>query len=225
MGMQLLHVRLEGWTATFRLPLIYSGTGLTSPVPPYSTLLGLIGALAGREIQPDETRIGYVFRSYGVGFDLETTRRLELSKEGKLKPQKVPGIARRQFHTRPTLDLYLDNVEFRQFFDYPANPPCLGRSQDLAWITSVREVEAEHCSSGVIRGTLIPFPQPGATGVILPLPDYLRNDRTGFTREVGRITKYQAVRYDAPAQITRPDLFRVEGLPEEEAVYLRSLTA
>ncbi|HWQ33382.1 MAG TPA: CRISPR-associated protein Cas5 [Blastocatellia bacterium] len=222
--MKLLYVRLEGWTATFRLPLIYSGTGLTSPVPPYSTLLGLIGALAGREIAPDETRIGYVFRSHGTGFDLETTRRLELGSNGKLKPQKVPGIARRQFHTRPSLDLYLDNPDLRQYFEFPANPPCLGRSQDLAWITCISEVEAEATPAGTIRGTLIPFPQPGATGVILPLPDYLLNDQKGFTRQVGRVTKFQAVRYEAPAQIRRDDLYRLEGAQKDEVIYLRSLS-
>jgi CRISPR-associated protein Cas5t len=80
--MKLLHARLEGWTATFRLPLIYSGTGLTAPLPPYSTILGLIGNLAGRQIAPNETRIGYIFRSRGTSYDLETSRRLEMDKDG-----------------------------------------------------------------------------------------------------------------------------------------------
>ena len=221
--MKLLHARLEGWTATFRLPLIYSGTGLTSPLPPYSTILGLIGNLAGHQIAPDQTRIGYIFRSTGTSYDLETSRRLEMDKEGRLKPQSVPGIAKRQFHVRPSLDLYLDNTALRSAFDLPANVPCLGRSQDLAWITLVEEVDAELCDAGIIRGTLVPFPQAGATGVILPLPDYLLNDQTGFTRSVGRVAKFQAVRYETPVQITRADLFRVDGLAENEAIYLRSL--
>ena len=223
--MRLLHARLEGWTATFRLPLIYSGTGLTAPLPPYSTILGLIGNLVGRQVAPDETRIGYVFRSMGTSYDLETSRRLEMDQSGRLKSQSVPGIAKRQFHIKPILDLYLDNTALRAAFDLPVNVPCLGRSQDLAWITLVEEIEAEPCDSGIIRGTLVPFPQPGATGVILPLPDYLRNDRTGFTRSAGRISKFQAVRYEMPAQITRADLFRVDGLAKTEAIYLRSLIA
>jgi CRISPR-associated protein Cas5t len=221
--MKLLHIHLTGWSATFRLPLIYSGTGLTSPVPPYSTILGLIGSLAGREIAPDETRIGYVFRSSGTSYDLETTRRLELQKNGRLKAQTVTGIGKRQFHTRPSLDLYLDNLSFRAWFDYPANPPCLGRSQDLAWITKVEELAAESRTEGIVRGTLLPFPQAGATGVILPLPDYLINNQQGFTREVGRVTKFQAVRYETPAQIQRTDLYQVAGRPDGEVVYLRAL--
>jgi len=133
---------------------------------------------------------------------------------------------KRQFHVRPTLDLYLDNTTLRASFDLPANVPCLGRSQDLAWITLVEEIGAEPRAAGIVRGTLVPFPQPGATGVILPLPDYLRNDQTGFTRTVGRVSKFQAIRYDTPVQITRADLFSCRGgWLKNEAIYLRSLMA
>lgn len=221
--MKLLHVRFEAWTATFRLPLIYSGTSLSAPVPPYSTLLGLIGNLAAREIAPDETRIGYVFRSTGTSYDLETTRRLELDKNTqRLKSQRVPGIATRQFHVRPTLDLYLDNLELRRAFESPANAPCLGRSQDVAWITRVEEVEAEPSTEGVIRGTLIPFPQSGASGQILNLPDYFINNQCGYTRQTGRTTKFLAVRYENPANIACSDLFRITGGTSNDVIYLRS---
>lgn len=223
--MKLLHICLEGWTATFRLPLIYSGTALSAPVPPYSTLLGLIGNLAGRAIAPDETRIGYTFRSAGTSYDLETTRRLELDKQGRLKAQRVPGIAKRQFHVRPTLDLYLDNLELRSAFDFPANAPCLGRSQDVAWITDVKEIEVEPRSEGTVRGTLIPFPQAGASGQILNLPDYFVNDQRGYTRQTGRTTKFLAVRYENPAHIKRADLFKPSATSGDEVIYLRSCIA
>lgn len=224
--MKLLHVRLEGWTATFRLPLIYSGTALTAPVPPYSTLLGLIGNIAAREIKPHETRIGYKFQSVGTSYDLETTRRLELDKNtGRLKPQRIPGIATRQFHVRPKLDLYLDNLNLREAFEQPVNAPCLGRSQDVAWIKEVMEIEAVPCGEGIVRGTLIPFPQPGASGQILNLPDYFHNDHRGYTRSVGRLSKFLAVRYENPAHIKRDDLFRITTVLGEEAIYLRSCDA
>jgi CRISPR-associated protein Cas5t len=224
--MKLLHVRLEGWTATFRLPLIFSGTALTAPVPPYSTLLGLMGNLAAREIKPHETRIGYKFQSVGTSYDLETTRRLELDKNtGRLKAQRVPGIATRQFHVRPELDLYLDNLNMREVFERPANAPCLGRSQDVAWIKEVEEVEAEPSDEGVVRGTLIPFPQPGASGQILNLPDYFHNDQRGYTRSVGRMAKFLAVRYETPARIKRENLFRVISAKDEEVIYLHSCSA
>lgn len=220
--MKLLHVRLEGWTAAFRLPLIYSGTALTAPVPPYSTLLGFIGNLAAREIAPDETRIGYVFKSAGTAYDLETTRRLELDKNGRLKSKRVPGIAKRQFHIRPELDLYLDNLSFREFFEQSQNAACLGRSQDVAWVKSIAEVEAESCAEGVVRGTLIPFPQSGANGQILNLPDYFHNNERGYTRRIGRMAKFLAVRYENPSKIKREDLFRVRTKNGEQTIYLRS---
>jgi len=223
--MRLLHARLKGWTATFRLPLIYSGTALSAPVPPYSTLLGLVGNLAGREIAPDETRLGYVFRSAGTDYDLETTRRLELDKQGRLKAQRVPGITKRQFHVRPTLDLYLDNLELRAAFESPANVPCMGRSQDVAWITFVEEIEAEPCEEGVVRGTLIPFPQAGASGQILNLPDYFVNDQRGYTRRTGRTAKFLSVRYENPAHVTRADLFKPATAHGDEVIYLRSCIA
>jgi CRISPR-associated protein Cas5t len=224
--MKLLRVRIRGWTATFRLPLLYTGTGLSAPVPPYSTLLGLIGSLAGREIQPEETRIGYEFRSEGMALDLERTQRLMMNiKTRQLRPQPERGIAKRQFHVRPQLDLYLDNVEFRTVFELPQNPPCLGRSQDVAWITAVDIVNAEPVVEGIVRGTLIPFPEPNAGGMILRLPDYFDNADTGYTRRIGKLGMYQVVKHDAPARIRREGLVRVDEMEDGHAVYLHTLAA
>jgi CRISPR-associated protein Cas5t len=222
--MKLLHIRLQGWTATFRLPLLYTGTGLTAPVPPYSTLLGLMGSVAGREIHFGETRIGYEFRSEGVALDLEKTERLQMNTTTRrLRPQPERGIAKRQFHVRPQLDLYLDNLDFRTAFEEPQNPPCLGRSQDVAWITTVEEVDAEPVTEGIVRGTLIPFPEPSAGGVILRLPEYFDNADTGYTRRVGKLGMYQVIKFDTPALVQRARLVHVEGQTEEHAIYLHIL--
>lgn len=223
--MKLLHVRLEGWTATFRLPLLYSGTGLTSPLPPYSTLLGLMGSLAGHEIAAGEIRIGFVFASEGVAVDLETTWCFEADRRtGRLKSKTQRGIAKRQFHVRPKLDLYLDNLNLLAIFEHPANPPCLGRSQDLAWIAgNPEEVEATPVEEGIVRGTLVPFPEPNAGGLILRLPDYFDNSDLGYTRSIEKLGIYQAIKHDAPARICRSGLFSVTGLPNDEAIYLHSL--
>lgn len=221
--MRLLHISIRAWTATFRLPLLYSGPGLTSPLPPYSTILGLIGATAGREIIYGETRIGFVFKSAGTALDLETTQRLYVDNKGRLKPQKETGVAKRQFHIKPELELYLDNLSFKKAFEYPANSICLGRSQDLAWILDVDEVNADSISEGIIKGTLIPFPEPNAAGLILVLPDYFDNSDYGYARETGKLRKYQAIKYDTPAKIRRNDLFRLQT--SGETIYLHSLKA
>ncbi len=224
--MKLLRVRIRGWTATFRLPLLYTGTGLSAPVPPYSTLLGLIGSVAGREIQPHETRIGCEFRSEGLALDLERTQRLMMNtKTRRLRPQPERGIAKRQFHVRPQLDLYLDNLNFHAAFESPQNPPCLGRSQDVAWITAVDVVEAESVAEGTVRGTLIPFPEPNAGGMILRLPDYFDNADTGYTRHIGKLGMYQVVKHDAPAHIRREGLVHVQNSPEEHTIYLHTLAS
>lgn len=210
--MKLLQVHIRGWTATFRLPLLYSGTALTSPLPPYSTLLGLLGAIAGREVSHCETRIGFVFKSDGMAIDRESLKRLKIDSAGRLSVQPKPNNRMHQFHVRPQLCLYLDKIDFRRFLEEPRNPPCLGRSQDIAWIESVREIEAMSTQQGVIRGTLIPFPQSGASGQILVLPDYFNNDRNGYTRTIGKLNRYLAVKWETPAT--------VEGVREGELLHL-----
>lgn len=223
--MKLLHVHIRGWTATFRLPLLYSGTGLSSPVPPYSTLLGLMGALAGREILPHETRIGFIFKSEGVAIDIERTNRLKLNPAtGRLIEHPERGVAYRQFLVMPQLDLFLDNLAFDKIFQDPQNPPCLGRSQDVAWIEKVEVIPAEPVSAGKVRGTLLPFPQAGVSGQILVLPDYFNNRALGYTRTVGKLQPYFAVKFTTPGtveNVNQGELFRVVGY--EEAIYLHNL--
>jgi len=58
---ELVHVTLKGFTSTFRIPSIVSGKSLCAPVPPYSTILGIIGCCAGRDVYPEEVRIGFEY--------------------------------------------------------------------------------------------------------------------------------------------------------------------
>jgi hypothetical protein len=172
----------------------------------------LLGALAGREISHNETRIGFVFQSSGITIDRESLKRLKIDNAGRLGIQPKPNNRMNQFHVCPRLDLYLDNTDFRQFFDEPRNPPCLGRSQDVAWIERVREIEAASVQQGEIRGTLVPFPQSGASGQILVLPDYFNNSRNGYTRTIGKLKRYLAIKWEMPA--------KVEGVREGELLNL-----
>lgn len=222
MTKKLLYVHIHGWTATFRLPLLYSGTGLTSPVPPYSTLVGMIGCMAARDLLPQDVgRIGYIFQSESKAIDLETTKRLSMNEKSELGPntRKGDGIAKREFHVNPDLHLYLENLELRQFFEEPQNILTLGRSQDICWIESIKEVICEPKEEGSVRGTLVPFPTNGATGLILLLPDWFDNRVTGYTRSIGRLGRYQAVKYDSPTgRIKLRNLFNVEG--QDSCIYL-----
>ena len=218
--MKLIHARISGWTATFRLPMFYTGTGITSPVPPYSTLLGLLGNMAGRVIHPEETRIGFAFQSDGTSYDLESLQRLQVDDKGRLKEKPERNVAMRQFLVKPQLDLYLDNIEtLLPVLKNPVCTPLLGRSQDVAWIKAVNIIDAQLVEEGFVRDTLVPFPQEGAKGLILNLPDYFENDENGFTRTIGSMTCFQVVK--GPAYIRRSNLYQV---PESrQTIYLHRL--
>ena len=117
------------------------------------------------------------------------------------------------------LHLYLENLELRQFFEKPRNIPTLGRSQDICWIESIKEVLCEPKEKGSVRGTLVPFPTNGATGLILLLPDWFDNRVTGYTRSIGKLGRYQAVKYDSPTErIKLRNLFAVKG--QDFCIYL-----
>jgi len=125
--MEALHVQIEAFTASYSYPFLKSGTQLTLPVPPFSGILGNLSACAGRQIAPDETLIGFEFESNGRSIDLERTRRLQTdSKHGRLSENPERGIAKREFHVGPKLDLYLTCLALEADLYAPAAAPCLG---------------------------------------------------------------------------------------------------
>ncbi len=213
-----LHVRLEGITASFRPPLAISGTQISTPVPSYSNLLGIISACAGRIVKPDETRIGFEFHCQSHDIEIERKDRLAL-KGGKLGPiskTNAPkdyrlhvktssesfsgfleeirqGVGYRQVYWYPKMDLYVTNLELKKAFEKPAATPCFGRSQDIAWIKFVEPIGLHPVSKGAIGPTLIPMPQLGVPGLVMRLPEWMENTRMGYTREPGPFGIYQAM--------------------------------
>lgn len=152
-----------------------------------------------------ETLIGLEFSSNGTSVDLERTRRLRTdSKTGRLSENPERGVAKREFHVGPKLDLYLSEIAFELSFLSPVATPCLGRSQDLAWVKFVEKIELEPRKEGKLGptsawsantqhgGTLVRFPNAQIGGLILPpLADYYKNSSLGLLREVGRFSRYQ----------------------------------
>lgn len=194
--MDALHIQIEALSASYSYPFLKSGTQLTLPGPPFSSILGNLSACAGRAVAPGETLIAYEFESAGRTLDLERTRRLQTDKRfGRLSDNPERGIAKREFHVRPKLDLYLTQIAFERAFYEPAAAPCLGRSQDLGWINFVRRIELSPIESGRLGSTVVRFPNATVGGLILPpLVDYYMNDKVGFVREAGRYSRYQFVR-------------------------------
>jgi len=211
---KLIHATIRGITATFRIPLVVSGTSLCAPVPSYPTLLGFIGCCAGREVYPDEVRIGFEYRfgggatGTGLGVDMETTHRFEL-KNDRLRPHpKGTSIRFYEFHAYPVLELYLDNPDFFEVIRQPAGIPTFGRSQDLVWIENVETVDVEQKPSGTVGTTLMPFPQEDVGGRMLRLPEFFDNTQTGLTRNPVNIRLFQVV--SAGSTIENPNLYRIK---------------
>jgi CRISPR-associated protein Cas5t len=202
--MEALHVQLEGLSASYSYPFLRSGTQLSLPIPPFSSILGNLSACSGRQVGPNETLIGVEFESNGRAIDLERTRRLQTDKKyGRLSENPERGIAKREFHVRPRLDLYLTELAFEKSFYEPAGTPCLGRSQDLAWINFIRRVELTPAEKGKLGPTLVRFPNHQVGGLILPpLADFYINNRSGFVREAGRYSRYQYVNRGAAVKNT-----------------------
>ena len=177
---------------SFRLPLTLTGMQISSPVPPLSTLLGLIGACAGRIISTTDTRIGFEYTATSMDREVERTNRLQL-KEGKLIPHREgQSIMYRQVHFNPVLDLYVTNTALKSAFESPVSAPCLGRSQDIAWIDFVREVTLDPVTEGDIGPTLLPQSFP-LSGLILRLPEWMENDEAGCMRKAGPLGFYSCV--------------------------------
>jgi len=218
-----LHVRMEGFTAFFKHPLTITGTQISLPCPPYSTLLGMISAIAGRAISPLETRIGFEFHCTSRDVEIEKTDRLALSK-GVLSPHREgQGILKRYVYFRPELDLYVTNVGLEQAFRSPVSTPCLGRSQDIAWIKTVEAVELTEAPSGNIGPTLIPDFKMNIPSLLVRYPEWFENGIKGRTRIAGPFGFYQSLLPTTRERfsVTMHNLYHPSDMKEQcNAIYL-----
>jgi CRISPR-associated Cas5-like protein len=231
-----IHVHMEGFTAFFRYTFTVTGAQITTPCPSYSSLLGLISACANRTITPKDTQIGFEFRHASEEIEIERTDRLAL--KGKyLKPQsKGQGILNRVIHFKPHLDLYLTNLDLYHAFTNPAAPPCLGRSQDLCWITKVEQVELTPVTSGNVGSTMISNRVVKADNknnipsFIIRCAEWFNNDVTGKVRKVGAVGYYQALppsdnNDDLRVNVTMNNLYHPSNLEnQDDVIYLHEWT-
>lgn len=164
--MKYLRILIEGWTASFRYPAFISGFQPTLPVPPLSTIYGLLSAAKGELVTPDETNVGFVFDYDAKAVDLETIYELKGLKGNK------SNVAKREFLFNPNLYLYTDDLEFKKYFKNPAYPILLGRSSDLAIISEIKEIEMEKKNNVKLGKTILPFGIEGAFGIIQALPTH-----------------------------------------------------
>lgn len=213
--MKSLRIRIEGFTASYPYPFLHSGTMLTLPVPPYSSIFGMMSACAGRDIIPSGFWLGYEFTSLEKRtIDLETTQRLKTDKSGRLYQNPERGISKREFHVFPCMDLYVSEMNLLPIFEFPVTPPHFGRSQDVAWIAKVEEVTIEPVQAGIPEGTLLPYPDLPMGHILPPLVDFYRNDVEGELRVPGRISRYTCLPRNNILQVNasnRLRLFKAAG--------------
>ncbi len=157
-------VTIEGWTASFRYPTFVSGMQPTLPVPPLSTLFGLLSAAKGDYVDTSSQEFGFIFQSAGKATDLETY--YELSKNLRAKS----NINQREFLIEPKLIFYTQSDEVAGWLETPYYPLLLGRSTELAQITAIRAVQLERKASVRLGHTILPFPFEGIYGVVQALP-------------------------------------------------------
>ena len=166
--MKVYRIYITSWTASFRYPNLMSGFQPTLPVPPLSTLYGLISAALGKYYAPEKPEIGYFFQSKAKTVDLETIYQMKNSLKGI-----TSNVMRREFLYDNHLWLYTRNPDIVSAFQSPYFQLLLGRSGDLASVMDIQEPEVElRPNLKALKGTIIPFGKYEMAAPIHALPMY-----------------------------------------------------
>ncbi len=177
--MRAVRVRVSSWTASFRYAGFMIGFQPTLPMPPLSTVYGLISAAKGEAVTPEDTFVGYTFVSRGRGVDLE--RILEWG-PGSAKW----NVVEREFLVDVELTLYLDPA-MAPYFERPHFQLLLGRSSDLATVESVDMVDLEYVedTEGVFGQSIYTDAPTGySVATLYALPVYFTDDIPRVARGV-----------------------------------------
>lgn len=164
--MKFLRILVNGWTASFRYPALISGFQPTLPVPPLSTIYGLLSAMKGDLVTPDDMDVGFIFSSESKSVDLETIYELKGLTGNK------SNVIKREFLFNPKLYLYTSDLSFKEYIKNPRYPISLGRSSDLAMISDVKEINLEKEKHVKLGKTILPFGTKDAFGIIQALPTH-----------------------------------------------------
>ncbi|MDP6599286.1 MAG: type I-B CRISPR-associated protein Cas5b [Candidatus Poribacteria bacterium] len=170
--MKVLRAEISGWTASFRHPLFVSGFQPTLPLPPLSTLYGLLSAAHGELVFPEQVPLGYVFQAAGKSVDLETVYEF-----GKPYLKAKSNVCRREFLVAPQLHLYTPVLELESDLRCPHFPLLLGRSTELATVVKMQVIELAAAAQVNYQNTLLPYPMDQVGGQILALPTHFTNTR------------------------------------------------
>ena len=166
--MTLHRVTIEALSAAF-FAAGYNNESCTSlPVPPPSAIQGLVAAAVG-DPNLQNFAAGWHFRFASIYKDYEQivparTSLKETPSETDVEPWRGGYRAKRtpvsrSYLIEPRLTLYL-SADLAEAFLAPFYTLRLGRSQDLAWVSAIDEVEVTAVDEAEIQGVVIPFPPP-----------------------------------------------------------------
>jgi CRISPR-associated protein Cas5t len=169
--MNAFRIHVKGWIASFRYPVFIAGFQPSVPVPPLSTVYGILSAAKGEIVTPWDVKVGYVFVSNGFCVDLETIYELDAP-----PLTAKSNICKRQILFEPDLYLYLSDKEYAEAFRIPHYPLLMGRSSELAMVEEIKEIFLPEQTDVRLGGTIVPFPSDGVYGPLQALPTHFLNE-------------------------------------------------
>lgn len=193
--MKAFKIDVTAWTSSFKYPNLISGHQPTLDVPPISTVLGLMNAVAGKYIKHKKLSLAYYFEYAAKQTDLETIYQIEGHEKGYPKNTTKSNIINREFLFNNHLIIYLQDKKIVDYFQTPIYPLLLGRSNDLATINSIKEVELKEVKNACkIKGQIVPFAGNFLPGDIQPLPKYFSDTipRNNIGTEIYSIISYNS---------------------------------
>jgi hypothetical protein len=195
-------IRLIGVTAHYRDPRYNTGKiarGNNLPIrtlhcPPPCTLQAMLCAAKGGWVDPDKLVVGWQMEFDSICSDFQTCRLPQRSQynfsTGAQKFEVSPRI--REFLAFPRLTILAISGVDPEWFRRPANPICLGRSEDLVIEKQViRNVSWQRIHEAIISRQCLPFFV--GFGTLYPAPLYFESNR----RPIGMSSKTD-VRIEQP---------------------------
>jgi len=171
--MKLWRALIRAESASFRYHFLMREQP-TLPLPPPSTILGLLSAAVGRWVGPSETRLAYRFQWQTRAKDLE-----KIHQYGETGTYEGSNILLREILWDVELLLYLDNPDLARYLKEPVYPLLLGRSDNLAFLKELSEVEVSvrrNTKGKLSHYSLVLFPNEEVPGQLLTLPVAMSNE-------------------------------------------------
>jgi CRISPR-associated protein Cas5t len=161
----VVRVIVEAPITSFRYPHFLVGRQVTYDMPPPSTIYGHVASALGELPDPVSFQFGYHFRFTSRCSDLEHQHIITVGgqpfaaggEKHRTATQATVQPHLRDFLFNARLILYVTRPEWTEAFRSPVFCVILGRSQDLASVSTVEAVELEERDGAYFEHTLLPF--------------------------------------------------------------------